>query len=95
MSCKLQGRASIAFNKLKETYIAANWVPDIIIQNVLFGTRRQLWLGSWQLECKETGLGVRLEVKKQKRERCLFLTFLFFDRLMRSIPTLDGFLQSR
>lgn len=34
----------------------------MIIQNVLFGTRRQLWSGNWSLSCAATGLGVKINV---------------------------------
>ena len=62
VSCKLQGRADVELGNLKETYTAPNWVPDVIIQNVLFGTRRQLWSGNWSLSCQATGLGVKISV---------------------------------
>ncbi len=57
VSCRLEGRAEVALEGLQETYVAPNWVPDVIIQNVLFGTRRQLWSGEWSLSCAQTGLG--------------------------------------
>lgn len=62
VSCRLEGRAEVVLEQLQESYVAPNWVPDVIIQNVLFGTRRQLWSGEWSLQCKKTGLGVRLQV---------------------------------
>ena len=62
VSCRLQGRAEVRLQDLKESYVAPNWVPDVVIQNVLFGTRRQLWLGEWSMSCKETDLGVKIVI---------------------------------
>ena len=57
VSCRLEGRAEVTLEQIGETYTAPNWVPDVIIQNVLFGTRRQLWSGEWSLSCQQTGYG--------------------------------------
>ena len=65
VSCRLEGRAEARLQKRKETYVAANWVPDVVIQNVLFGSRRQLWLGSWTLKCAETGLAVKIVITEE------------------------------
>jgi len=65
VSCRLEGRASVTLKELNETYAAPNWVPDVVIQNVLFGTRRQLWWGDWSLSCEQTGLGVSMSVTER------------------------------
>lgn len=62
VSCSLKGRASVTFKTLNETYVCPNWVPDVVIQNVLFGTRRQLWWGDWEMQCEKTGMGIQFNV---------------------------------
>jgi len=65
VSCNLDGHSQVDFKNLGETYLAPKWVPDVVIQNVLFGTRRQLWRGHWEMQCEKSGLGVKYEVTEE------------------------------
>ncbi len=62
--------ATKGFGEVKlggETYQLSKYVPDLRIESCVFGTRRQVWRGEWELTCKETGLAVVLNFSENKQ----------------------------
>ncbi len=50
-----------------ETYELSKYIPDLRIESCVFGTRRQVWRGEWELSCKESGLAVVLNFSENKQ----------------------------
>ena len=40
-----------------EVYTISKYIPDLKIDSVVFGSRRQSWRGEWEITCNESGLG--------------------------------------
>ena len=50
-----------------EVYKISKYIPDLKIDSVVFGSRRQSWRGEWEVTCVETGLGAVLNFSEVKK----------------------------
>ena len=69
------------FGELKfgngEVYCISKYIPDLKIENVVFGTKRQRWAGQWEVTCEKSGLGVCLNFSETKQNGGWFGTTSF------------------
>jgi len=50
-----------------EVYTISKYIPDLKIDSVVFGSRRQSWRGEWEITCNESGLGAVLNFSEVKK----------------------------
>ncbi len=50
-----------------EVYQLSKYIPDLRIESCVFGNRRQVWRGEWEISCEQSGLKAVLNFSEVKR----------------------------
>jgi len=55
----------------QETYNISKCIPDMMIRNVVWGTKYIMWMGNIIIECPETGYKAEIELSEKNKKICL------------------------
>lgn len=61
-----RGYGNLRFGRLDESYSISKYIPDLKIESCVFGNRRQVWRGEWEIRCEKTGLAAVLNFTENK-----------------------------
>lgn len=50
-----------------EVYVISKYIPDLKVESVVFGSRRQAWKGEWEITCAKTNVGAVLNFSETKK----------------------------
>jgi hypothetical protein len=64
----LDGTVAIRFGDRDETYESNKFVPDMIVKNVIIGTKRLVWNGEVVIACAQTGFSATIAFKEHREE---------------------------
>eukprot|EP01118_Nematostelium_gracile_P019133 TRINITY_DN874_c0_g1_i1.p1 TRINITY_DN874_c0_g1~~TRINITY_DN874_c0_g1_i1.p1 ORF type:complete len:733 (+),score=187.36 TRINITY_DN874_c0_g1_i1:91-2289(+) len=64
VSIVTEGPATLNIGKWKEQYEVAKRTPDMVVRNVVWGTKRIFWSGDVSVSCAKTGYGASFTFKE-------------------------------
>lgn len=68
VSCDTKGFSLLNWDN-KEHYRITKGLPDVMISNVIIGSRAMSWSGTVEITCEETGYTAKLLFKRKKQVR--------------------------
>lgn len=74
-----EGACNITVDKFNEEYEIPKRTPDMMVKNVVFGTKRIFWAGDITVGCSKTGYSANLSFKESGTDNVVRGNIIFLD----------------